>query len=182
MGLFFGTLYRPADALVFPPPAAPGEDPGRPTAIDFLVTGAFNTTNADGRRASRNSASSPDAITGAGETKKARAYIRKVRAARKLAFPGVPCPGYSPEAPLPPGGLEEVTGFRFRAAVFDIFGGCSDDTTELLMSYAKRVADRQGTTPKRVHDRVYGRLSYSIWSSNAQAVILRRPKSVWPTL
>ena len=154
-------MRRPADALVFPPQAAPGEDPGRPTAIDFLVTGAFNTTNADGRRASRNSAASPEAITGAGETKKAREYIRKVRATWKIAFPGVPCPGSSPEAPLPPGGPEEVTGFRFRAAGFDTFASCSDETTDLLMSYAKRVADRQGTTPKGVYDRVYGRLSYS---------------------
>ena len=182
VGLLFGTQHRPADALVFPPPPAPGEDPGRPTAIDFLITGAFSTTSATGRRQSRNSASSPHAITAAGETAKASGYIRKVRAAWKIAFPGVPCPGSSPEAPLPPGGLEEVTGLQFRAAVFETFGGCSDGTTELLMSYAKRVADRQGTTPKRVYDHVYGRLSYSIWSSNAQAVILLRTKSVWPTL
>ena len=180
MGLLFGTQHRPADALVFPPPPAPGEEPGRPTAIDFLITGAFNTTSPSGRRRSHKAASSPLAITSNGEIVKARAYLQKVRAAWKLAFPGAPCPGSSPEAPLPPGGLEELTGLRFRAAVFDTFGGCSDETTELLMSYAKRVADRQGTTPKRVYDRVYSRLSYSIWSSNAQAVILRRPKSVWP--
>ena len=100
-----------------------------------------------------------------------------MRTAWEIAFPGVLCPGSSPEEPLPPGGLEEVTGFRFRAAIFDTFGGCSDETTELLMSYAKRFADRQGTTPKLVYDRVYSRLGYSIWSSNAQAVILRRPRS-----
>ena len=182
VGLLFGTQHRPADALVFPPPPAPGEDPGRPTAIDFLITGRFCTTSATGRRQARNSAASALEITALGEIAKASAYLRKVRAAWKIAFPGVPCPGSSSEAPLPPGGLEEVTGIRFRAAVFDTFGGCSDGTTELLMSYAKRVADRQGTTPKRVYDRVYGRLSYSIWSSNAQAVILRRPKSVWPNL
>ena len=182
VGLLFGTLHRPADALVFPPPAAPGEDPGLPTAIDFLVTGPFSTTSRTGRTAARHAAASPSAITDAGEATKAGAYRRKVRNAWKLAFPSVPCPGSEPAAPLPPGGLEEVTGFRFRAAVFDTFGGCSDDTTELLMSYAKRVADRQGSSAKRVFDRVYGRLSYNIWSSNAQAVILRRPKSVWPNL
>ena len=122
----------------------------------------FNTTNRAGRVAARNAASSPDALTGAGEVRKAGEYRRKVRNAWKLAFPSVPCPGSEPAAPLPPGGLAEVTGFRFRAAVFDTFGGCSGETTELLMSYAKRVADRQGTTTKRVFDRVYGRLSYSI--------------------
>ena len=89
MGLLFGTSHLPADALVFPPPAAPGEEPGLPTAIDLLVTGAFNTTNRTGRTAARNAAASPDAITGAGEMKKAGEYRRKVRNAWKIAFPSV---------------------------------------------------------------------------------------------
>ena len=144
---------------MFPPPPAPGEDPGLPTTIDFLITGAFNTTNRSARVAARNAAASPDAITGAGELKKAGEYRRKVRNAWKLAVSSVSCPGSGRAAPWPPGGLAEVTGFRFRAAVCDAFGGCSDDTTEVLMSFANRVADRQGTTTKRVFDRVYGRLS-----------------------
>ena len=44
---------------------------------------------------------------------------------------------------MPAGGLEEVTGFDFRPAVFDTFGGCSSETDELLMDYAKLVATRQ---------------------------------------
>ena len=66
---------------MFPPPAAPGEDPGLPTAIDFLITGAFNTTNRTGRVAARNAAASPDAIMGAGELNKAGEYHRRVRKA-----------------------------------------------------------------------------------------------------
>ena len=162
VGLQFGPPKFPADALVFPPLAAPGEDPGLPTAIDFLITGAFNTTNRSGLAAARNAAASPDAIMGAGELKKAGEYRRKVRNAWKLAVSSVSCPGSGRAVPWPPGGLAEGTGFRFRAAVFDTFGGCCGDTTEVLMSYANRVADRQGTTTKRVFDRVNGRLRYSI--------------------
>lgn len=71
-GLLFGTMYSPVDALVFPPPAAPGKDHGRLAAIGFVVTGSFNTTNDKRRRASRNSASFSDAITAAGKTKKGK--------------------------------------------------------------------------------------------------------------
>jgi len=79
LGLLFGTSHRPADALVFPPPTAPGEDPGLTTAIDFLVTGPFTTTNRSGRVDARNAAAYPDAITDAGELRKTGDYRRKVR-------------------------------------------------------------------------------------------------------
>lgn len=105
-------------------------------------------------------------------------YQRKVHVAWATIFPGVPCPGSSSDTPLSPGVLDEVTGFHFRSVVFDTFGGCSDSTNEFIMSFSKKVADRQGTTPKHVFNRVSGRLCYSIWKFNAQAVIIRRPKSV----
>lgn len=108
--LLYGTSYRPTDSFIFPPPAVPFKDPGRPTAIDFLVTGSFIITNDEGRRTSRKSASSSDANTIAGEKAKARYYRLKVHAALKRAFPGVSCPGSETDAPLPPGGLDEVTG------------------------------------------------------------------------
>ena len=95
-----------------------------------------------------------------------------------LAHPNTPLPGSQPGTPMPAGGLEEVTGFDFRPAVFDTFGGCSSETDELLMDYAKLVATRQRRSPKSVFKSVYGRLSYGIWSCNAQAVILRRPKVI----
>ena len=78
------------------------------------------------------------------------------------------------------GGMEEVTGLKFRPAVFDSFGGCAEDTALLLMGYAKRAANRQGKTAKQVFNRTYSRFSYCIWSFNAQATILRRPNVVWP--
>lgn len=43
--LLFETKYRPAEALVFPLLAAPAEDLSRPTAIEFVVNGCFNSTN-----------------------------------------------------------------------------------------------------------------------------------------
>lgn len=153
--------------LSYYPLAAPGEDPGRPTSIDFLVTGSFNIKNTEGRRASRNSASSYEEITIASENDKIRDYRLKVHTAWKCAFPGVPCPGSETDAPLPASGLAEVTGFEFCGAIFDTFGGCSEGIADLLMSSAKRVADFQGSSHKRVFDRVYGRLSYCIWSPNA---------------
>ena len=55
-----------------------------------------------------------------------------------LAHPNTPLPGSQPGTPMPAGGLEEVTGFDFRPAVFDTFGGCSSETDELLMDYAKQ--------------------------------------------
>lgn len=143
--------------------------------MNFVVTGSLslNTANVEGRRASRNFPSSSDAIKAAGEVNKARYYRLKVRAAWKRAVPGIPYPGSDPGAPLPPGGLDETTGFQLRGAVFEKFGDCFEGCFEgmadlfLFMSYAKRVADRQGSLPKRVFDRAYGRLSYCIWSSNA---------------
>lgn len=99
-------MYRPAELFAFLSPTTPGEDPCRPTAIDFVVTGQFNTTNAEGPRASRNSSSSSGAITAAGEAKKEEIYRLKVHATWKRAFPGVPCPGPAPDALLPPGGLD----------------------------------------------------------------------------
>ena len=81
---------------------------------------------------------------------------------------------------MPDEGLEGITGLKFRPAVFDTFGGCSEDTAQLFKEYAKREACRQGKTTSYVFNRVYSRFSYCIWSFNAQAIILRRPNSVWP--
>ena len=65
-------------------------------------------------------------------------------------------------------------GFEGRSAL--LYG--SVDTAAILLGYAKRVAVKHGSSANRIYNRVYKKLSYSIWSSNAQAVILRRPKSV----
>ena len=51
-----------------------------------------------------------------------------------------PATGIAPEPPDAPGGLETVTGLKFRPAVFDVYGGCSEDTAQLFMDYAERVA------------------------------------------
>lgn len=53
------------------------------------------------------------------------------------------------------------TRFHFRIAIFDTFGGLSESANELLRSYTKRVADRQGTTLNRVLGCVYEILSLS---------------------
>lgn len=58
----------------------------------------------------------------------------------KGRLPNVPCPGSNSDAPLPAGGVEEVTGFQFIRAIFDTFGGCFGGTAGLFMSYTKRVA------------------------------------------
>jgi len=179
-GLLFGTASRPADALIFPPITAPGEKVDLPTAIDFVVTGAFNATCASSRKAARKAASSADAIVNTAASAKWNGYRRKVTQAWDSTHPNVPLPGSHPTSPMPAGGLEEVTGFKFRPAVFDTFGGCSEDTGALILEYAKRVAARQGKSAKNVFNRVYSRLSYCIWSYNAQAIILRRPNVVWP--
>ena len=81
---------------------------------------------------------------------------------------------------MPPGVVTEVTGFTFKPAIFDTFGGCSEGTEGLIMELAKQVAAREGRKPKGLFNRVYGRLSYCIWSFNAQAVILRRPRIIAP--
>lgn len=114
-----GLPYRSANALVFPLPAAP--NPGRPNAIDFMVTGKV-ITNGRGRNAARNTAAFSDVILIAAEKIKANDYQLKVRAAWKRAFQDVPCPGSDSGAPLPAGGLKKVTGFQFYSAIFDTFG------------------------------------------------------------
>lgn len=90
--LLFGTKFRSADVLILPSPTAPGENPGLPIAIDFVVTGPFKITNKAGRKSSRHSASLSTAITAAGEANKTRDNRRKVHLFYFLAFPGVPCP------------------------------------------------------------------------------------------
>lgn len=64
------------------------------------------------------------------------------------------------------GGLEAVVGFSFQPADFDVYGGCAAETMELLMSYAKRVATRQGSSAKSVLNTVYTKTSYTIWSAS----------------
>ena len=179
-GLLFGTASRPADALVFPPIPTPGERADLPTAIDFVVSGAFSAGCSSSRKAARKAAASSDAIVNTAAAAKWGGYRRKVSQAWGAAHPNVPLPGSHPSSPMPAGGLEEITGIKFRPAVFDSFGGCSDDTGKLIMDYAKRVASRQGKTAKNIFNRVYGRFSYCIWSFNAQSIILRRPNVVWP--
>ena len=177
-GLLFGTGSRPADALVFPALPGPGEPLDIPTAIDFMVSGPFNTANVNSRRAARRAAASSDAILNAAYMFKSNCYSKKVAAAWKQTHPNTPLPGSQPDAPMPTGGLQEVTGFKFRPAVFDTFGGFSAETEELLMDYAKLVATRQRRSAKGVYNRVYSRLSYCVWSCNAQSVILRRPRVI----
>ena len=148
-GLLFGTASRPADALIFPPIPAPGEKAELPTAIDFVVSGAFSATCAYSRKAARKAATSSEAIINTAAAAKRNAYHRKVVHARDSTHPNVPLPGSHPSSPMPAGGLEEITGFKFRPAVFDTFGGCSEDTRFLIMEFAKRVAARQGKSPKK---------------------------------
>lgn len=78
------------------------------------------------------------------------------------AHPDVPLPGTEGGAPLPAGGMDDFVGLSFRPAVFDVFGGCSEDTMELLSSYAKKVATRQGSFAKSVLNTVYTKISYCI--------------------
>ena len=178
--MLFGTASRPADALVFPPSPAPGERADHPTAIDFMVTGAFSAASPSSRKVARSAAASANALVNSAAKTKYGAYNRKVADAWNSAHPNTPLPGSHPSNPMPAGGLEEVTGLKFRPAVFDVFGGCSENTAQLFLEYAKLVACRQGKTAKYVFNRVYSRFSYCIWSFNAQAIILRRPNVVWP--
>ena len=76
--MLFGTASRPADALIFPPITSPGEKVDLPTAIDFVVTGAFNATCASSRKAARKAASSADAIVNTAASAKWNGYRRKV--------------------------------------------------------------------------------------------------------
>ena len=178
--LLFGTASRPADTLIFLALSGTGADAGRPTAIDFMVTGPFRTARTTARKVARLAAAYPDVTLASASGKKLKDYRNKVVVAWKAAYPTVPLPGSHPAAPLPPGGPPEVTGFVFKPAIFDTFGGCSDDTEALIAVYTKLVAAREGRKTKGVFNRVYGRFSYCIWSCNAQAVILRRPRTLAP--
>ena len=131
-------------------------------------------------KGSRKAATSAYAIVDSASRAKWGAYHRKVTQAWTTAHPNTPLPGSQPSHPMPADGLEAITGLRFRPAVFDVFGGCSEDTAQLFMEYAKWVACRRGKTAKYVFNGIYSRFSYCIWSFNAQAIILRRPIVVWP--
>ena len=89
---------------------------------------------------------STEAIVNSASKVKLGAYHRKVAQAWNTAHPNTPLLGSHPSHPIPVDGLEAVTGLKFRPAVFDVFGGCSEDTAQLFMDYAKRVACRQGKT------------------------------------
>lgn len=64
------------------------------------MTEIFDTTKSKGRGASRNPASSSEAITIADEKKKTRYYRPKAHAAWEYALPGIPCPGSETDASL----------------------------------------------------------------------------------
>ena len=152
----------------------------RPQTLLNTPFGFLPSRAATSRNAARSAVTSSQAIVQAATLVKLREYRRKVANAWDTAYPNIHLPGSHPDNPMPAGGLEQVTGFKFIPAIFDSFGGCSTETEALIMTYAKRVAARQGRKPKGVYNRVYGRLSYCIWSLNAQAVILRRPRAIWP--
>ena len=163
--LLFGSSSKPADVLVYPPACANGQTIGLPIAMDFMVTGSFCLTNVAGRSLAKQSASSGNVLVLAGEKFKWLAFQAKVKTAWKKAFPQVPYPAETPEL-----------GFEFLPMLFDIYGGCSARTQTELERYAKRAAKHQGTSQKKFYNRVYSRISYCIWSANAQCVILRKPR------
>lgn len=150
-GNLLGTQYIRAYSVIPPPRLWRLERTRIGRKLSTLsVTGRLKTTSIGGRTGWRTSASSSDAITAAGEAKKAVDYRRTVHAAWALAFSEVPCPGSGADSRLPPGGLDEMSGLYFESAVFDTFGGCSENTTELVKMYVQRVADLQGSTLNRV--------------------------------
>ena len=93
-----------------------------------------------------------------------------MKAAWRNAYPQDPYPAAGEETP-------ELC-FDFLPMLFDTYGGCSAKTREQLEKYASRAAKDQGTSTKRFYNRLYSRISYCIWSANAQMVILRKPRCV----
>lgn len=59
---------------------------------------------------------------------------------------------------MPIGGLDEVTGFKFKPVIFDAYEGCSEYTEGNIMKFTKHVAPRQGKKARRIFNRVYCRL------------------------
>lgn len=95
-----------APFFAFPPPAAPGEDLGRLSAIDFVLSRTFNSTNDSSRMASLETATSSDVILIAAKKINPKMYQEKVREAWKIAFPNVTCPESHPNTPQPAGGRD----------------------------------------------------------------------------
>ena len=157
--LLFGSSSKPADVLVYPPACSTGQTVGLPTAMDFMITGAFCFTNPAGRALARKSAASGDVHVLAGETHKWTAFRAKVKAAWESAFPQEAYPDTMPDL-----------GFHFLPMLFDIYGGCSAKTQAELERYAKRAAKHQGSSQKRLYHRLHSRIRHCIWSANAHAV------------
>ena len=97
-----------------------------------MFTGSFSTASTTARKAARLAAASPDATLASASAEKLNDYNKKVAVAWKAAYLTSPLPGSHPAAPMPPGGLPEVTSFAFKPAIFNTFGGCSEATEALI--------------------------------------------------
>ena len=101
-------------------------------------------------------------IAGAAEVAdadKLRAHARKVRAALHLEA----------NADLP------RLDWNFISLAFDTLGAPSARTTSVIVHLARQIANRTGTSFGTAKSRLSQRLSYTIWSSVASAIIARMP-------
>lgn len=148
-----GTLLRPADILVDPPPPAPGENPGKPTAYDVTIVSPFKTGMIT------QVAKKPGAAVEAAHSEKRNKLIRKVRSRTITSSSG---PVF-------------VQPFIFQPLAFDSLGTPSEASTKIISDHAKKIAQRSSCSFSTAKARIEQRISCAIWTCNATAIISRAP-------
>eukprot|EP00177_Eucheuma_denticulatum_P006688 GFKZ01012160.1.p1 GENE.GFKZ01012160.1~~GFKZ01012160.1.p1 ORF type:complete len:238 (-),score=20.17 GFKZ01012160.1:1955-2668(-) len=148
-----GLNVRPADILVTERQDGSSPLPPLPVAYDVTVVSPFQrTTKSVGAKAA-------GAVALAAEKRKVADLARKL-----AAVPGQALPGRS------------RLGWRFVPLGFDSLGAPSESTSKVIDEHAVSIATRNGTSPGKVKNRLYQKLSYAIWSTCAASIINRAPQ------
>lgn len=90
-------------------------------------------------------------------------FYKKVEVAWKATHSNADMPCQQAPPVHTTGWLPSPIGFIFEAAVFENLGGRSDGTAHPLLPEDKCVDLKQGSNAKIIYNRVYKKLSYSIW-------------------
>ena len=147
---------RPADILVQAHSSQVSESPTRPTAYDVTVRSPFTTHSLKSAATVRAGESE------VAEKQKHQTLQRNLRNALNL----------HDTDPVPP--LHWV----FFPVAFDTYGAASKRTTTFLEDHARKIAYRTTTSYANAKQTIEKHISYSIWSSTAEAILSRLPSSL----
>lgn len=147
------TNLRSADVLVQSAAPSPGDAPGKPTAYDITIRSPYTT------RAQNHAAMLIDGATNMWDADKLRSFDHAVRESLLITHTAA---------------MHEL-GFSFVRLAFDTLGAPSDQVIDIVKQHAKQSSMRSASTLATAETRIWQKVSFSVWSSVAVAILARMP-------